>query len=183
MNLLENKIPETLRIVIKKNETWYDIKQVEKVFHICFMWENTCSVLKKLFEALDESIWSLEAMKFTNYSLVEEKRRFLSIIIAIAVYNYKGQYSKKDFKFIVKHTTAEDLLTLIYTVKRQLAVYMLYYSINQVNLEKIREALKTQFDKETQLFQQRLSEGIEKDRQRNKEIMDKLKSSLNLRIV
>lgn len=170
MQLLENKIPDPIRITIEKNVDRYNCRPGERTFYISFMREETCNILGKAFELIDQSIWSLDAMKITGFSFVEENRRLLSIIVAIAVYNYRGRYSKKDRRFISKHATAEDLLALIYLLKAKTAKFLIYHHIKQVNVQRLSEFLQKRFEAEREAMQFKIDNVVAEGRDQVSEL-------------
>jgi hypothetical protein len=173
-----NKIPETLTIEIEN-------KSRKKVFRVGCLNVQTCEILNSLFDKIEPEILDSETAKQTNFELVEKNRKVLSMILAVAIENYKGTYSKKVAKFIEQSTTAKELLALIYLIKKQAALFTANHYLDEVQTEQIGLELRLQFAMEAaqlnrvfQEHQKKEAEAIDKVNQLWKGEQERLRASI-----
>jgi hypothetical protein len=173
-----NKIPETLTIEIEN-------KSRKKVFRVGCLNKQTCEILNSLFDKIEPEILDSETAKQTNFELVEKNRKVLSMILAVAIENYKGTYSKKVAKFIEQSTTAKELLALIYLIKKQAALFTANHYLDEVQTEQIGLELRLQFAMEAaqlnrvfQEHQKKEAEAIDKVNQLWKGEQERLRASI-----
>jgi hypothetical protein len=167
MELLSNTIPESIRIEISENteKLWPS----KKVFTIGFLRRDTCEILEALFATIAENVLNAEHARQTKFALIEENRKILSMILAVAVFNFHAEYSKKVFRFIERNTTGHELLALIYLVKRQLALFVDQYCIDEINKYKIVSLLYIESEKQIEVAKQ----AFEKSKQDSEEMINR----------
>jgi hypothetical protein len=173
-----NKIPETLTIEIENRSR-------KKVFRVGCLNKQTCEILNSLFDKIGPEILDSETAKQTNFELVEKNRKVLSMILAVAIENYKGTYSKKVAKFIEQSTTAKELLALIYLIKKQAALFTANHYLDEAQSEQIGLELRLQFAMEAaqlnrvfQEHQKKEAEAIDKVNQLWKGEQERLRASI-----
>jgi hypothetical protein len=173
-----NKTPETLTIEIENRSR-------KKVFRVGYLNKQTCEILNSLFGKIEPEILDSDTAKRTNFELVEKNRKVLSMILAIAIENYKGNYSKKVARFIEQNTTAKELLALIYLIKKQAALFTASHYLDEVQTEQIGLELRQQFETEAaqlnnlfQEHQKKEAEAIEQVNQLWKGEQERLRASV-----
>jgi hypothetical protein len=173
-----NKIPETLTIEIENGSR-------KKVFRVGCLNKYTCEILNSLSDKIEPEILDSETAKRTNFELVEKNRKVLSMILAVAIENYKGTYSKKVARFIEQSTTAKELLALIYLIKKQAALFTANHYLDEVQTEQIGLELRLQFAMEAaqlnrvfQEHQKKEAEAIDKVNQLWKGEQERLRASI-----
>jgi hypothetical protein len=173
-----NKIPETLTIEIEN-------KSRKKVFRVGCLNKQTCEILNSLFGKIGPEILDSDTAKRTNFELVEKNRRVLSMILAIAIENYKGTFSKKAARFIEQSTTAKELLALIYLIKKQGALFTANHYLDEAQTEQIGLELRLQFARESaklnnlfQEHQKKEAEAIDTVNQLWKGEQERLRASI-----
>jgi hypothetical protein len=186
-----NKIPETLTIEIENRSR-------KKVFRVGCLNKQTCEILNSLFGKIEPEILDSDTAKRTSFELVETNRKVLSMILAVAIENYKGTYSKKVARFIGQSTTAKELLALTYLIKKQAALFTANHYLDEVQTEQIGLELRQQFETEAaqlnnlfQEHQKKEAEAIEQVNQLWKGEQERLRASIkegmkhctNLRII
>ena len=124
-------IPEPVRIEIAP------VNRRPRAFTIGLLRQDTCRVVQGLFEHVGKELLDLETAKATNYRLVEQHRGMLSMIIAIAMRNYKAEYSRKVKLLVENNTNGHELLALVYVVQRQTALFTVSHYLHELEMQKI----------------------------------------------
>jgi hypothetical protein len=163
MELIEINTPERIQLEISNDRS-------KKVYSIGWLRNDTCQVVQGLLDTIDPSVFDGPTIKKTNYSLVEENRDLLCMIIAIAIYNYKHEFSKKVFRFIKSNTTAHELIALAFIVKKQIALWIIHYFQEGINKQRIAALIQSHADEQMK----NLNRSLEKSNRDNEMEMQAL---------